>query len=245
MNIIAAIDLIDGKCVRLIQGDFNRKKIYNKNPLDVALLLEDKGISRLHLVDLDGAKEGKVIHWNILEKIAKYTNLIIDFGGGIYTEKDVRNVFNNGGHMATVGSIAVKNPLLLKEWIHIYGKDKILLGVDINNNKIATNGWTKFFDIPFFDFLKEKNTHGVKNIFCTDISKDGVLSGPSFTLYEKIIQKFPNMKFIASGGISSIHDIEKLFKLGCNGVIIGKAIYENKISLSELKDWKDKNNIIC
>lgn len=248
MDIIVAIDLIDGKCVRLIQGDFKRKKIYYKDPLDVALLLENHGISRLHLVDLDGAKKGKVVHWKILEKIAKSTHLIIDFGGGIHSEEDIRTVFENGGHMATVGSIAVKKPFLLKEWIDTYGGDKILLGVDVKNNKIATNGWTQFIDLPFWDFLQEKSNHGVKKIFCTDISRDGVLSGPSFFLYKKIIEEFPNIEFIASGGISNMDDVDKLFNLGCHGVIIGKAIYENKISLSNLKDWENKrnnNNLIC
>ncbi|WP_185856347.1 1-(5-phosphoribosyl)-5-[(5-phosphoribosylamino)methylideneamino]imidazole-4-carboxamide isomerase [Blattabacterium cuenoti] len=242
MNIIAAIDLIDGKCVRLIQGDYKKKKIYNNDPLDVAFLLEDHGISRLHLVDLDGAKKGKVVHWKILEKIATYTHLIIDFGGGIHTDDDVRIVFENGGYMATVGSIAVQKPLLFKKWIHIYGKNKILLGVDVKNNQIATNGWTKFYSISFWDFLKEKSRHGIKKIFCTDISKDGVLSGPSFSLYKKIIQKFPDIEFIASGGISNMRDIDILSNLGCYGVIIGKALYENRISLIELMDWKKKNN---
>ncbi|WP_185859490.1 1-(5-phosphoribosyl)-5-[(5-phosphoribosylamino)methylideneamino]imidazole-4-carboxamide isomerase [Blattabacterium cuenoti] len=242
MNIIVAIDLIDGKCVRLKQGDFKKKKIYNHDPLEVAFLLENNGISRLHLVDLDGAKKGKVVHWKILEKIAKHTNLIIDFGGGIHTEEDVRAVFENGGDIATVGSIAVKKPIFLKKWVNIYGDDKILLGVDVKNKKIATNGWTEFFDIPFMDFLEEKNNYGIKKIFCTDISRDGVLSGPSFSLYKEIIQRFPNIELIASGGIRNIEDIDQLFNLGCRGVIIGKAIYENQISLSELRNWKEKNN---
>ncbi|WP_185860997.1 1-(5-phosphoribosyl)-5-[(5-phosphoribosylamino)methylideneamino]imidazole-4-carboxamide isomerase [Blattabacterium cuenoti] len=240
MDIIVAIDLIDGKCVRLIQGDFRKKKIYNKDPLEIALTLENYGISRLHLVDLDGAKKGRVIHWKILEKIAKYTHLIIDFGGGIHSEKDIRTVFENGGHMATVGSLAVKKPFLIKEWISTYGEDKILLGVDIKNNKIAIDGWTQFIDFPFFDFLQEKSNHGVKKIFCTDISRDGILSGPSFLLYKKIIEKFPNIDFIASGGISNMDDVNKLFNFGCSGVIIGKAIYENKISLFDIQDWIEK-----
>ncbi|WP_185869215.1 1-(5-phosphoribosyl)-5-[(5-phosphoribosylamino)methylideneamino]imidazole-4-carboxamide isomerase [Blattabacterium cuenoti] len=244
MNIIVAIDLIDGKCVRLTQGDFQRKKIYNSNPLETAFLLENNGISRLHLVDLDGAKKGRVVHWKILEKIAKHTRLIIDFGGGIHTEEDVRTVFENGGDMATIGSIAVKKPMLLKKILHIYGEDKILLGVDLKNKKIATNGWTKFFDIPFFDFLEEKKNYGIKKFFCTDISRDGVLSGtgPSFSLYKEIIQKFPNIQLIASGGVRNIEDVNRLYNLGCGGVIIGKAIYENKISLLELKNWQKKNN---
>ncbi|WP_185862413.1 1-(5-phosphoribosyl)-5-[(5-phosphoribosylamino)methylideneamino]imidazole-4-carboxamide isomerase [Blattabacterium cuenoti] len=242
MDIIVAIDLMDGKCVRLIQGDFKRKKIYNDDPLEFAFLLENNGISRLHLVDLDGAKKGKVVHWKILEKIATHTHLIIDFGGGIHTEEDLRSVFENGGKIATVGSIAVKKPFLLKKWINIYGGDKILLGVDVKNRKIAINGWKKFVDIPFFDFLKEKNNHGIKKIFSTDISRDGVLSGPSFSLYKEIIKKFPNIELIASGGIRHMEDVNKLFELGCSGVIIGKAIYENKISFSKLKNWKKNNN---
>ncbi|WP_185882070.1 1-(5-phosphoribosyl)-5-[(5-phosphoribosylamino)methylideneamino]imidazole-4-carboxamide isomerase [Blattabacterium cuenoti] len=239
MQIIAAIDLIDGKCVRLIQGDYKRKKIYNNDPLDVAFLLEDHGISRLHLVDLDGAKKGKVIHWKVLEKIAKFTHLVIDFGGGIHTDDDVRIVFENGGSMATVGSIAVKDPFLFKKWIQTYGGEKILLGVDVRDNKIAVNGWTKLYEIPFWDFLKEKKSHGVRKIFCTDIYKDGNLSGPSFSLYEEIIHRFPDIEFIASGGVRDIEDVKKLDDLGCHGVIIGKAIYENKISLSELINWKE------
>ncbi|WP_185874014.1 1-(5-phosphoribosyl)-5-[(5-phosphoribosylamino)methylideneamino]imidazole-4-carboxamide isomerase [Blattabacterium cuenoti] len=245
MNIIAAIDIIDGKCVRLIQGDYKKITIYNNDPLDVALLLENYEISRLHLVDLDGAKNGKVIHWNILEKIAKNTNLIIDFGGGIHTDEDIRIVFESGGSIATIGSIAIKNPFILKKWIHIYGVDKILLGVDIKNNQLAMNGWTKLYNkISFWNFLKEKNSHGIKKFFCTDISKDGILSGPSFSLYKKIIKKFPNMKLIASGGVTNIEDIDKLKYLGCYGVIIGKAIYENQISLVELRNWIKKNNKI-
>ncbi len=242
MDIIVAIDLIDGKCVRLIQGDFKRKKIYNEDPLDVALLLENYGISRLHLVDLDGAKKGKVVHWKILEKIAKSTHLTIDFGGGIHSDEDIRTVFESGGHMATVGSIAVQKPFVLKKWIDAYGGDKILLGVDVKNNKIAINGWTKFSDFPFLDFLQEKSNHGVKKIFCTDISKDGILSGPSFLLYKKIIEKFPNIEFIASGGISNMNDVYQLFNLGCSGIIVGKAVYEKKISLYDLKNWKKINN---
>ncbi|WP_185864629.1 1-(5-phosphoribosyl)-5-[(5-phosphoribosylamino)methylideneamino]imidazole-4-carboxamide isomerase [Blattabacterium cuenoti] len=237
-NIIVAIDLIDGKCVRLIQGNFQKKKIYNNDPLDVAYMLEDNGISRLHLVDLDGAREGKIVHWKTLEKIAKNTHLTIDFGGGICTENDVKTVFENGGHMVSVGSIAVKKPIFLKNWIDTYGPDKILLGVDIKNKKIAINGWKILSNIPFWDFLKKKEKDGIRTIFCTDISKDGVLSGPSFSLYSNIIKKFPKIKLIASGGVSSIEDIKNLFHLGCHGVIIGKAIYEKRISLLELRNWK-------
>ncbi|WP_185865177.1 1-(5-phosphoribosyl)-5-[(5-phosphoribosylamino)methylideneamino]imidazole-4-carboxamide isomerase [Blattabacterium cuenoti] len=242
-DIIIAIDLIDNKCVRLTKGNFNKKKIYHDDPLDVALFLEDNGITRLHLVDLDGARMGKVMHWKILEKIAKNTKLIIDFGGGIHTEEDINNVFNNGGKMVSIGSIAIKNPILLKEWINNYGSEKILLGVDVLNNKIAINGWTKIYNISILDFIKKKYTDGVKNIFCTDINKDGSLSGPTFSLYEKIKKNFFNIKLIASGGISKIRDVEKLLKLGCSGVIIGKAIYENKILFSEIINLKEKMDL--
>ncbi|WP_185868655.1 1-(5-phosphoribosyl)-5-[(5-phosphoribosylamino)methylideneamino]imidazole-4-carboxamide isomerase [Blattabacterium cuenoti] len=233
-NIIVAIDLMDNKCVRLNQGNFNKKKIYSNNPIDIALLLEDNGIHRIHLVDLDGARKGKVIHWKVLENIAKNTNMIIDFGGGIHTKKDIQSVFESGADIATVGSIAVNNPSLLKEWINVYGHEKILVGADIKHDKIAIDGWKNISNISLLKFLKEKKKHGIKYIFCTDISKDGELSGPSFLLYKKIIHQFPSIKLIASGGVRNIDDIKKLLELGCFGVIIGKAIYENRISFHEI-----------
>ncbi|WP_185877527.1 1-(5-phosphoribosyl)-5-[(5-phosphoribosylamino)methylideneamino]imidazole-4-carboxamide isomerase [Blattabacterium cuenoti] len=234
-NIIIAIDIINGKCVRLTKGDFSKKKIYNNNPLDIALLLEDNGISRLHLVDLDGAKKGKVVHWKILENITKKTDLIVDFSGGINKENDVKIAFENGASMVSIGTIAVNYPMLLKKLISIYGNDKIILGADVKNYNIVTSGWIKYHDIHILNFLKEKIIHGIKNVFCTDISKDGSLSGPSFTLYEKILEKFPGIKLIASGGISNIKDIKKLIDMGCYGVIIGKSFYEKKISFSDIK----------
>lgn len=233
-KIIIAIDIIDGKCVRLSEGNFNKKKIYSNNPVDVALFLENNGINRLHLVDLDGARTGKVVHWKILENISKKTKLSIDFGGGICKEDDIKKVFEYGGNFATIGSIAVKSPFLLKKWICKYGNDKILLGIDIKNNCIAIDGWKKLVNIPILNFIKEKYADGVKKIFCTDISKDGLLKGPSFHLYKRIINSIPKMRLIGSGGIKKIEDIKKLLELGCSGVIIGKAIYENKISLSDL-----------
>ncbi|WP_185873458.1 1-(5-phosphoribosyl)-5-[(5-phosphoribosylamino)methylideneamino]imidazole-4-carboxamide isomerase [Blattabacterium cuenoti] len=233
-NIIIAIDLINNKCVRLTKGNFLKKKIYSYDPLEISLILEDNGISRLHLVDLDGARIGKVIHWNILEKIAKNTNLIIDFGGGIHKNEDIKKVFDYGASIATVGSIAVKNPFLLKKWIKIY-KEKILLGIDVFNNKIAIKGWTKISNILIFDFIKKIYSYNVRNIFCTDINRDGTLSGPPFNLYKKIIKMYPKLNIIASGGISNIKDIKNLVKIGCNGIIIGKAFYEKKIVFKDIK----------
>ncbi|WP_185872906.1 1-(5-phosphoribosyl)-5-[(5-phosphoribosylamino)methylideneamino]imidazole-4-carboxamide isomerase [Blattabacterium cuenoti] len=240
MEIIAAIDIIDGQCVRLIQGNYQKKTIYKKNPLDMAIFIEQSGLSRLHLVDLDGAKQRKIINWKILNQIARYTNLTIDFGGGIYTEEDIKIVFDNGADIATIGSMAVTNSCSFNNIIHIYGANKILLGVDVKNNKIATDGWTKLHNISLFKFLEEKVKQGINKIFCTDISKDGLLSGPSFLLYKTIIKQFPNIKVIASGGIESITNIHKLHDLGCHGVIIGKAIYENKILISDLKTLSEK-----
>ncbi|WP_185878051.1 1-(5-phosphoribosyl)-5-[(5-phosphoribosylamino)methylideneamino]imidazole-4-carboxamide isomerase [Blattabacterium cuenoti] len=238
-NIIIAIDLIDNKCVRLTQGNFFKKKIYSNDPLEVSLILKDNGISRLHLVDLDGARTGKIVHWNILNKIAKNTDLIIDFGGGINKNDDIKAVFDNGASIATVGSIAINNPLLLKEWIKTY-EDKILLGIDIINNKIAIQGWKKIYNIHIFDFIDKIYSYNIKNIFCTDIQKDGSLSGPSFYLYKKIIKKYPKLNLIASGGVSNIKDVKNLIKMGCHGVIVGKAFYERKILLKDIKKLFNK-----
>ncbi|WP_185883084.1 1-(5-phosphoribosyl)-5-[(5-phosphoribosylamino)methylideneamino]imidazole-4-carboxamide isomerase [Blattabacterium cuenoti] len=235
-NIIVAIDLIDGKCVRLTQGDFGKKKIYNQNPLEIAFLMEDHGINRIHLVDLDGARMGQVIHWKILEKIAKNTSLVIDFGGGIHSTNDFQFILDCGANMVSIGSIALQNPILFNEWINIYGNEKILLGVDIKNEKIAINGWRTITNVSYIDFIKEQIDHGIRQIFCTDIYQDGSLNGPSFDLYKKIIQKYSAIDLIASGGIRNIQDIKKLIQMGCFGVIIGKAIYENHISFDELQE---------
>ncbi len=237
MEIIPAIDLIDGKCVRLTQGDYEQKIIYNEYPLEVAKQFEDAGLKRLHLVDLDGAKEGVVKNWTVLETIAGKTNLTIDFGGGIKTEKDVKIVFDSGAALATVGSIAVKNENEFVNWLNQFGADKFLLGADVKDEKIAIHGWKETTDIWIYNFIEKYLQLGIQQIFCTDISKDGKLEGPSVDLYKNILQKFPAIDFIASGGASSIKDLEDLSTIGCKGVIIGKAIYENRISLNDLKKF--------
>jgi phosphoribosylformimino-5-aminoimidazole carboxamide ribotide isomerase len=237
MQIIPAIDLIDGKCVRLTQGDYEQKKIYNEHPLEVAKEFEDTGLSRLHLVDLDGAKAGEVKNWKVLETIAGKTKLTIDFGGGIKTEKDVRIVFDSGASLATVGSIAVKNESEFINWLKLFGADKFLLGADVKDEKIAIHGWQETTDLWIYDFIEKYLSAGVQQIFCTDVSKDGKLEGPSTDLYKNILQRFQKLHFIASGGVSSMKDLEELENIGCSGAIVGKAIYENKISLKELKTF--------
>lgn len=238
MQIIPAIDIIDGKCVRLTQGDYSKKTIYHKNPLEVAKQFEDAEITRLHLVDLDGAKAGAVKNWKVLESIAGKTKLIIDFGGGIKTEKDVNIVFECGSAYATVGSIAVKDEATFTGWLGQFGPDKFILGADVKDEKIAVGGWLETTDLWIYDFIEKYISKGVLQIFCTDVSKDGKLEGPSVDLYKNIISKFPSLHFIASGGVSSINDVDQLQEIGCKGVIIGKAIYENKVSLAELKQFK-------
>lgn len=233
--IIPAIDIIDGKCVRLTQGDYSQKKIYNENPLEVAKEFEDAGLKRLHLVDLDGAKAGAVKNWKVLETIAAKTSMVIDFGGGIKKEEDVTIVLNSGAALATVGSIAVKNEAEFVRWLKRFGADKFLLGADVKDEKIAVGGWLETTDVWIYDFIEKYINHGVQQIFCTDVSKDGKLEGPSIDLYKNIISQFPQLHFIASGGVSSYKDLEELQSIGCSGAIVGKAIYENRISLEELK----------
>ncbi len=235
MQIIPAIDIIDGKCVRLTQGDYAQKTVYNENPLEVAKEFEGAGLSRLHLVDLDGAKAGAVKNWKVLEAIADNTNLVIDFGGGIKKEEDVNIVFNAGAAFATIGSLAVKNEVLFVEWLQKFGADKFLLGADVKEEKIAVGGWLETTDIWIYDFIAKYAAHGVKQLFCTDVSKDGKLEGPSVELYKNIIAKFPQLFFIASGGVSSLQDLEELKAIGCGGAIVGKAIYEGRIKLEQLK----------
>lgn len=234
MQIIPAIDIIDGKCVRLTQGDYQQKKVYNEHPLEVALEFEAAGLQRLHLVDLDGAKAGAVKNWKVLETIAAKTKLVIDFGGGIKTDKDVDIVFNSGAALATVGSIAVKNELEFVKWLLTYGADKFLLGADVKDEKIAVGGWLETTDIWIYDFIAKYIAHGVQQIFCTDVSKDGLLQGPAVELYQNIIKQFPQLHFIASGGVSNMEDVRHLQAIGCSGVIIGKAIYEGRITIDEL-----------
>lgn len=237
MQIIPAIDIIDGKCVRLTQGDYSQKTIYNENPLEVAQEFESIGITRLHLVDLDGAKLGKVVNYKVLEKIAGKTKLSIDFGGGIKTDDDIETVFNYGADLATVGSIAVKNKELFFSWVKKYGAEKIFLGADVKNEKIAVGGWLETTNVSIYDFIDENLKEGVKHVFCTDISKDGLLQGPSIDLYKNMLTKFPQLNLTASGGVSQLSDLEELKKIGCAGAIVGKAIYEGRITMNELKTF--------
>lgn len=234
MEIIPAIDIIDGKCVRLTQGDYGQKKVYNERPLEVALAFEDAGLKRLHLVDLDGAKAGMVRNWKVLEAIAGKTGLVVDFGGGIKTASDVDIVFNSGAALATVGSIAVKDGPLFVSWLQQYGAARFLLGADVKNEKIAVSGWLETTDRWVYDFIDEYIGKGVRQIFCTDVRKDGLLQGPALELYKNIVGKFPDLHFIASGGVSGMDDVRRLEEIGCKGVIIGKAIYEGRIALNEL-----------
>jgi phosphoribosylformimino-5-aminoimidazole carboxamide ribotide isomerase len=238
MEIIPAIDLIDGKCVRLTEGDFAQKTIYNENPVEVAKQFEAAGIKRLHLVDLDGAKMGKVQNWKVLEGITRETAMVVDFGGGIKTGDEVQKVFDLGARYATVGSIAVKNEKTLLEWFEKYGADKFLVGADVKNEKLAIGGWMETTGVDIIDFIRKYMEHGIRQLFCTDVSKDGKLEGPSLDLYRKIIQHFPQLHFIASGGVSSMDDLIALKEIGCKGVIVGKAIYENRITLGDLATMK-------
>lgn len=234
MEIIPAIDIIEGKCVRLTQGDYAQKKVYNENPLEVAKEFEGAGLQRLHLVDLDGAKAGQVKNWKVLETIAGKTSLVIDFGGGIKKEEDVRVVFNSGAALATVGSIAVKNEVELVQWFSVFGADKFLLGADVKDEKIAIGGWLETTDIWIYDLIEKYVQHGIRQLFCTDVSKDGKLEGPAVELYKNIVGKFPELHFIASGGVSNLSDLHALREAGCKGAIVGKAIYEGRVKLSEL-----------
>lgn len=234
IEIIPAIDLIDGKCVRLTQGDYSQKKIYNENPIEVAKMFQDAGISRLHLVDLDGAKAQHIVNYIVLERITSKTDLIVDFGGGLKSDDDLRIAFECGASMVTGGSIAVKNPEKFTGWIEKYGSEKIMLGADVKNMKIAVSGWMEDTDIELIPFLETYQKRGISKIICTDISKDGMLEGPSIELYRDIIRKLPDVFLIASGGVSSIADIEILHDCGVPAVIFGKAIYEGKIKLKDL-----------
>ncbi len=237
IEIIPAIDLIEGKCVRLSQGDFARKKIYHENPLDAAKEFEAAGLKRLHIVDLDGAKRGKVTNLNVLETIAKNTNLTIDFGGGIKTDEDVQSIFDAGARIASIGSVAAREPERFFAWLEKYGSEKILLGADVKDGKIAINGWQTATDLEILPFLQNYFGRGVRQVFCTDVSKDGLLEGAANELYAEILREIPDLKLIASGGVSKIEDIFELENIGCAGVIIGKAIYEGKIAPEELKQF--------
>jgi phosphoribosylformimino-5-aminoimidazole carboxamide ribotide isomerase len=241
LRIIPAIDIIEGKCVRLTKGDYNTKKIYNENPLEVAKEFEAAGIQYLHIVDLDGAKANKIINHKTLEQIASKTNLKIDFGGGLKSDKDLEIAFNSGANQITGGSIAVKNPIIFESWIAKFGAEKIILGADFypdtKGGKIATNGWQEKSELVLIPFIQSYQKKGIHYLICTDISKDGMLQGPSFDIYSEILSETTNLKLIASGGISTFDEIPKLASIGCEGVIIGKAIYENKISLKQLENF--------
>ena len=237
MQIIPAIDIIDGKCVRLTHGDYSQQKIYNEHPLEVALRFEDAGLQRLHLVDLDGAKAGAVKNWKVLESIAGKTGLVIDFGGGIKTGKDVQIVLDSGAAWVTVGSIAVKDETGFENLLQQFGASRFLLGADVRDEKITVTGWTEQTKIWVYDFIRTYMEKGVMQLFCTDVSKDGALEGPSLTLYRNIITEFPELHFIASGGVSTLDDLYQLQDIGCSGAIVGKAIYENRISLDDLKNF--------
>ena len=234
MTIIPAIDIINGKCVRLTKGDYAQQKVYNENPVEVAKQFADAGLQRVHIVDLDGAKAGKIINLGVLESIATVTNLIIDFGGGIKNINDVSNVFSAGASIATIGSLAVKHPEIVEEWLMEFGADKFLIGADVLEEKIKISGWLEDGGIDIFTFIGKMIGLGAHNIFCTDISKDGLMAGPSVDLYKKIIEQHPEINLIASGGVTTINDVVELKAIGCSGAIIGKAIYEGNITLQQL-----------
>jgi phosphoribosylformimino-5-aminoimidazole carboxamide ribotide isomerase len=235
IEIIPAIDIIEGKCVRLSKGDYDSKKVYNENPVEVAKEFEANGIRRLHVVDLDGAKSHHIVNYRILEKIATQTSLIIDFGGGIKSDEDLDIAFSSGAQMITGGSIAVKEPELFSEWISKYGSDKIILGADVKDKKIAVGGWKEGTDVELIPFLDQYIKKGIKKVICTDIECDGMLQGPSTNLYKEILEEFPSLYLIASGGVSCIDDIIKLEEAKVPAVIFGKALYEGKIQLKDLK----------
>ena len=237
IDIIPAIDIIDGKCVRLSQGDYASKIIYNEDPLEVAKAFENHGISRLHLVDLDGAKAGQIINYRVLETLAGKTNLTIDFGGGLKSTEDLYIAFESGAQMITGGSIAVKNPQEFESWISQYGSERIILGADAKGNKIAVNGWLEETDQKLIPFIKAYCDKGIQKVICTDIGKDGMLQGPATELYKEILSELPELYLVASGGVSCMADIETLAEANVSAVIFGKAIYEGRISLKELENF--------
>ncbi|MGX8682975.1 MAG: 1-(5-phosphoribosyl)-5-[(5-phosphoribosylamino)methylideneamino]imidazole-4-carboxamide isomerase [Bacteroidales bacterium] len=235
IELIPAIDIIDGKCVRLSQGDYDRVKEYSASPADVAKEMEDHGIKRLHVVDLDGAKSKHVVNWRTLEQIANATDLVIDFGGGVKTDDDLRIVFDCGAQMVTGGSIAVKEPETFQRWLLKFGAERIILGADVKDGKIAVNGWQEGSDNELMTFLKHHTEQGVQKVICTEISKDGMLQGPAISLYQDILAQFPDMHLIASGGVSSMADVEALAEAKVPGVIFGKALYEGRITFKEIE----------
>lgn len=239
MRIIPAIDIIDGKCVRLTQGDYAQKKIYNENPLEVAKMFEDAGIKYLHLVDLDGAKSGKIMNAAVLEKLAKNTKLHIDFGGGVKRDEDIEIAFNSGARQVTCGSIAVKEPGTVLEWVRQYGANKLIIGADVKDRHIAVHGWKETTSLDIEDLLHTYIPEGLEYVICTDIATDGMLQGPNFKLYEDLSETFPSIRLIASGGVSSIDDVIRIKKMGLEGIIIGKALYEGRVTLKELMNLEN------
>lgn len=242
IELIPAIDIIDGKCVRLSQGDYNRRKEYSASPADVAREMEDHGIRRLHVVDLDGAKSKHVVNWRTLEQIANATELVIDFGGGVKTDEDLRIVFDCGAQMVTGGSIAVKEPETFERWLQKYGADRLILGADVKDGKIAVSGWLEDSDRELMAFLNAYIYKGVKQVICTDISKDGMLQGPAVSLYQDILAQFPDLQLIASGGVGSMADIEALAEAKVPGVIFGKALYEGRITFNDIEKFLLNND---
>ena len=234
IELIPAIDIIDGKCVRLTKGDYDTKKIYNEDPVSVAKEFEAHGIRRLHVVDLDGARSKHIVNDKVLQRIARETNLVIDFGGGIKTDEDVARAFEAGAHMITIGSIAVTDPERSMEWLHKYGPEHIVLGADVRNGRVSINGWKEDSQEELIPFLDRYLSEGMRNVLCTDISKDGMLQGPSIALYREVMEHYPDCHLIASGGVSSMDDIRALEAAGIPAVVFGKAIYEGKIKLEEL-----------
>ncbi len=239
MEIIPAIDIIEGKCVRLTQGDYERKKVYNEDPLEVALSFEDHGIRRLHLVDLDGARAKRIVNYRVLERLATRTALAIDFGGGLKSDEDVRIAFESGASQITGGTVAVKDRGLFLSWLARYGADKIILGADVRDRFVAISGWMVDTQLELISFLDGYQAEGVSQVICTDISKDGLLEGTAIDLYREIREKLPDLKLIASGGVTRLTELDQLREAGCHGAIIGKAIYEGKIKLGELRSFLD------
>ncbi len=235
IEIIPAIDIIDGKCVRLTQGDYEQKKVYNEDPLEMAKMFEDAGVKRLHTVDLDGARSHHVVNEKVIERITEHTSLTVDFGGGIKSDEDLRKAFDAGAEMVTIGSVAVKEPELLSEWIEHYGAERIILGADVKNGRISINGWKEEGEQMLMPFISQWQERGIDKVLCTDISRDGMLQGPAVALYKDIMADFPTLHLIASGGVSCIDDIERLDEAGIPAVVFGKAIYEGRISLKELE----------
>ncbi|MGN6645256.1 MAG: 1-(5-phosphoribosyl)-5-[(5-phosphoribosylamino)methylideneamino]imidazole-4-carboxamide isomerase [Cytophaga sp.] len=237
IQIIPAIDIIDGKCVRLTQGDYNQKKEYHSNPVEVAKMFENAGIERLHLVDLDGAKQKKIVNYKVLENISGATKLSIDFGGGLQSDEDLQIAFNSGAKQITAGSIAVKDPEKVKHWLTQFGKEKIILGADTKAGMIAVHGWQETSDLSIQQLMNQFIPYGISYSICTDVAKDGLLQGPSFDLYKKLGDEFSQINWIASGGVAEFADIEKLNDMGIYGVIVGKAFYEGKITLQQLAQF--------